>query len=215
MNDDHQAFVDGLKRRLKMELPGLASQLKMVPAARKRDLTESLHQSGGKKAAVLICLFPAHDGEICFVLIKRNEYDGVHSGQISFPGGSHEEGDENLVATALREANEETGIDKNKVQVLGSLTSVYIPPSNFFVEPVVGWTNAVPDFVPDKTEVSEILIVPLGIITQPAYRSEKVIPHREFRGMNVPCFTIGGHIVWGATAMILSEMSDLVGDLSR
>mgnify|MGYP001193230109 CR=1 FL=1 len=207
-------FIRILKSRLTEELPGLASQMKMVPAARKEEIEKRSLHAGGRKAAVLVCLYPDRNGEICFVLIRRNEYDGVHSGQISFPGGSYEEGDENLVATALREAREETGIVPEEMEILGSLTPVYIPPSNFHVQPFVGWAGKAPRFIPDPAEVSEIIEVPLKNILRAENRLEKTIPHREFKEIRVPCYMIGGHVVWGATAMMLSELGDILEGLA-
>jgi 8-oxo-dGTP pyrophosphatase MutT (NUDIX family) len=137
----HHKFISGLRERLSGDLPGLASQLKMVPEARRKEIEARNTAGDAKRAAVLICMYPGQDGQIELVLIRRNEYDGVHSGQISFPGGRYEDGDADLQYTALREAEEETNIRIDEVEVLGSISPVYIPPSNFYVEVMVGWAS--------------------------------------------------------------------------
>jgi 8-oxo-dGTP pyrophosphatase MutT (NUDIX family) len=138
-----------------------------------------------------------------FALIRRtqNPHD-VHSGQISLPGGS-QEGDETPVQTALREAREELGVDL-PVQVLGQLTCLYIPPSDFEVRPIVGYIAKHPAWKPDQTEVVEVLECPLVWLFDDAH---KVIEDWERDGqiIQVPWYNVNGHKVWGATAIILSE----------
>lgn len=210
MKSEHRSFKEALTKRLKGKLPGISSQMKMVPAVRRKDIENRSGDGDTMKAAVLICLYPEEYGDIHLVLIRRNEYDGVHSGQISFPGGKYEEDDSNLFHTALREAKEETNIGIDDVEILGEITAVYIPPSNFIVKPVIGWTSQKPDLIPDPSEVSEILSVSLNELTNPENLQFRDIPHREFDIINVPCFYIQGHIIWGATAMMLSEVVDIL-----
>ncbi|RLD78539.1 MAG: CoA pyrophosphatase [Bacteroidetes bacterium] len=210
MKSERRNFKEILRKRLMDELPGLPSQMKMVPAVRRKEI-ENRHGNGdARKAAVLICFYPEVHGGIHLVLIRRNEYDGVHSGQISFPGGRHENDDSDLFHTALREAEEETNIRIDDVEVLGEISPVYIPPSNFIVKPVIGWTSQRPDLIPDPFEVSEILTVSLDELMDPVNRQTKNISHREFNIIDVPCFYIQGHIIWGATAMMLSEVVDVL-----
>lgn len=204
-------FKTDLQERLSRVLPGASSQMKMVPEARRREIKDGPDAGNARKAAVLICLFPDEVGDIRLVLIRRNEYDGVHSGQISFPGGRFEKEDPDMIYTALREAEEETNILIRDVEVLGEITPVYIPPSNFFVIPVVGWTKKRPDLIPDPSEVSEILDIPLSELLDPNSIQQRNIPHKEFNIIDVPCFIIQGHIVWGATAMMLMEFVDILG----
>jgi 8-oxo-dGTP pyrophosphatase MutT (NUDIX family) len=209
MKSQHQAFLSGLRARMNESLPAWDAHLKMVPSIRQKEMQKRRNVNQGKKAAVLICFFPDKKDEISFVLIRRNEYDGVHSGQISFPGGRYEEEDDDLIQTALREAEEEVAINSKNIEVLGVLTPIYIPPSNFYVQPVLAWVDHLPDFVPQEAEVSEILKVSLKEILDPACRQEKNIPHQEYKRIQVPCFYIQEHIIWGATAMILSEVVEL------
>ncbi len=210
MKSDRRNFKEILRKRLEGELPGFSSQMKMVPAVRRKEIENRYGNGDARKAAVLICFYPEVHGGIRLVLIRRNEYDGVHSGQISFPGGRHENDDSDLFHTALREAEEETNIRIDDVEVLGEISPVYIPPSNFIVKPVIGWTSQRPDLIPDPSEVSEILTVSLDELMDPANRQIKDISHREFNIIDVPCFYIQGHIIWGATAMMLSEVVDIL-----
>jgi 8-oxo-dGTP pyrophosphatase MutT (NUDIX family) len=141
--------------------------------------------------------------------MKRNTYPGVHSGQISFPGGQKEDVDGDLIATALREADEELGINQLDVEVLGALTEVYIPPSNFLVEPIVGLQNERPSFKADATEVHSILEVPFSaFLKSENFKTSKV----EARGytLEVPSYHVHNEVVWGATAMMISELTHLL-----
>jgi 8-oxo-dGTP pyrophosphatase MutT (NUDIX family) len=207
MNKD---FFSGLKQAISGELPGLASQIKMVPEARRKEIEGRKSAGDAKKAAVLICMYPEKEGEIMLVLIRRNEYDGVHSGQISFPGGRYEDDDPSLEYTALREAQEETNIRIEDVEVLGNISPVYIPPSNFYVEVLVGWTTQKPDLKLEPSEVAEILTIPIKEFLDPEKIQQRDIPHREFNILDVPCFYVQGDIIWGATAMMLAELGDII-----
>ncbi len=211
MLPEHTIFKENLKARLELPLPGQSSQMKMVPEARRREIEQRSDHSHARKAAVLICFFPDEKDDIRLVLIRRNEYEDVHSGQISFPGGRNEESDPDMIYTALREAEEETNIMINQVEVLGEITPVYIPPSNFIVNAVIGWTAEIPTLIPDPSEVSEILTLSVEELTDLANLQHRNIPHREFKLIDVPCFYIQGHIIWGATAMILMEVVDIIG----
>lgn len=193
-----------------VKLPGTRSQMKMVPGIRQKELERLDRRDDAREAAVLIALYEDKDQNIILPLIKRNEYDGVHSGQISLPGGKTEIGDSNLIQTALREAEEELNIKAGKSQVLGEMTPVYIPPSNFIVQPVIAWLNKEPELIRQESEVSEILKVPISKLLDPASRMIRNIPHREYKIIDVPCFYIDKNIIWGATAMILSELIDMM-----
>jgi 8-oxo-dGTP pyrophosphatase MutT (NUDIX family) len=115
-----------------------------------------------------------------------------------------------MVATALREAEEEIGVSRNTVIPIGILTDLFIPPSNFLVTPVVGYTHARPDFMPDPGEVDEILEVPLDLLLDENARQEKDITIFPAVKIKVPCFYIDGNIIWGATAMMLNELIDVI-----
>lgn len=211
MRSTNSSLKEVLAKRLQGELPGTASQMKMVPEIRRKEMEKRKHGADARRAAVLICFYPEENGEIHFILIRRNEYDGVHSGQISFPGGRYEATDRDMIYTALREAEEETNIRMGEVEVLGKITPVYIPPSNFIVTAVIGWAQKKPNLIPDPAEVTEIMCISLKELSDPGNIQQRDISHKEYNIIDVPCFYIQGHIVWGATAMILSEVVDIIG----
>lgn len=161
-----------------------------------------------RKSAVLVLFYP-HRGEVFLPLILRPAYDGVHSGQIAFPGGRYEPTDENLIRTAKREAQEEIGLRLNDVKVVGVLTELFIPPSNFLVLPVVAHIPYRPDFFPDSREVEKVLEVPLREINDKNIIGSSEI---QVRGTSIqaPHYLIQNYKVWGATAMMISELLDVL-----
>ena len=190
-----------------MRLPafdGPVAQRRMAPIARPM-LRPAGRSEGPRLGAVLILLYCADD-DLHVVLTQRPEYDGVHAGQVSCPGGRHEP-PESLGQTALRETYEEIGIPPADVELLGQLTSLYVMPSDFEVHPFVGRYTGVgrPSFIPDTREVAAILEVPLRLLLDPATRAEEEMEQRGGLRLPVPFFRVGEHRVWGATAMILSE----------
>jgi 8-oxo-dGTP pyrophosphatase MutT (NUDIX family) len=142
-------------------------------------------------------------------LILRPQYPGVHSGQVAFPGGKREPEDLDDFATALREAEEEVGIPRILPRVLGSLSPVFIPPSRYWVSPIVAALDKRPLFVPDQHEVERVLEMPLA-----ALRGENSLVNTEFsegeRTFNSPAFHWNNHRIWGATAMMISELLELI-----
>ena len=181
----------------------------MAPPDRPHDFRRDLPPP--RRAGVLLLLYP-RPRELFFVLMRRTERSGVHSGQISFPGGRWEPGDADLTATALRETNEELGVALDRVQVLGPLTELYIPPSHFLVSPTVAYIDHAPEFHPQPSEVAEVIEAPIEILSDPAVRGESPRPLASQGGKitATPHFRIGGHLVWGATAMILCEFEAAV-----
>jgi 8-oxo-dGTP pyrophosphatase MutT (NUDIX family) len=157
----------------------------------------------------LILFYPEGDSAF-FPLIKRPEYPGIHSGQVAFPGGKMEPQDINIAETALREASEEVGIDRSKVKILGQLTDLFIPTSNFLVSPVLGFTAERPDLIPEEREVSRIITTELITLTDPTVRRKKILEFGPTIKLDTPYFQIDGEVVWGATAMILSELIQLL-----
>ena len=202
-------FLIQIQKRLAQELPGSDSQLKMVPITRQIELEKRKNKSKPKESAVLILFYP-YQNEISVAFIKRQSYDGVHSGQIAFPGGKREDYDTSLNQTALREAEEEIGIKQEKVKILGQLSSIYIPPSNFNVLPVIGSTNSRPDFKLDPLEVDDLIEITLSQLLNPENKQNKNILRPNQLRVNVPCYYIKDHIIWGATAMIISELVDVI-----
>ena len=156
-------------------------------------------------AAVLILLYPI-ENNTHFALIQRPDYDGSHSGQISFPGGKWEKEDDTIIQTALREAWEETNIEANNLKVIGELSQIFIPPSNFEVTPVLAVSNYRPSFKADNREVEEILEINLSELLHPENLLEKEISLGKGKSLTTPYFNLQARTVWGATAMILNEL---------
>lgn len=183
------------------DFDGWQAQLGMKPINRTR-LRPPERPGNGRVGAVLILLYPVQDRPH-LVLTRRRDDLGHHAGQISLPGGRRE-GNESLAQTALRETEEEVGVPRTAVQILGELTSLYIPPSDFTVHPFVGWTPRQPRFRPEIAEVDQIIEVALEYLLQP---SVQTVGAFTFSGKDypVPYYDVDGHRVWGATAMILSE----------
>lgn len=184
------------------ELPGPEAHQKMAPAFR----GDPISQEKSLRAAVMVLLYPSND-ERHLVFIKRNEYDGPHSGQVSFPGGAWEKGDHSLEETAIRETREEIGV-MEKIVVLGALTPLHIPVSNFLVSPFVGWLEKEPKFTPDQVEVQYVIKAPLRELLNPQNSCKERIFHHQ-QSMEVPIYRVGKEKIWGATAMMLSEALQL------
>lgn len=180
----------------------------MTPAGRARIDIDNIDQSKVKQAATAALFFESDD-QPHLILTRRVDYPGVHSGQISFPGGRREPEDDSFMDTALRETEEEIGIHREEIDVLGSLTAVYIPPSNFFVYPFVGILDGPPEFIPQQSEVAEILTPDFNHFLNTENLQQTKVRVRDF-SMAVPAFTIDGNIVWGATAMMISELRTML-----
>lgn len=196
---DFTKSIENIKQELQKPLPGKEHQFLMAPDIRRFPKNEMAE----KKAAVMICLFEGkNDLQIAF--IKRTEYDGPHSGQISFPGGIFKQDDSDLLYTAFRETEEEIGISRDHASVLGALSPLHIPVSNIIVHPFVSYYQHEPVFQIDEKEVSYMIIANLKSFFDPGNRKKE---KWNFSGqdINVPFFQLDGNKIWGATAMILSE----------
>ncbi|MEE4215273.1 MAG: CoA pyrophosphatase, partial [Bacteroidales bacterium] len=161
-------------------------------------------RSDSKLAAVLILLYPVKN-KICTLFIQRPVYDGVHSGQISFPGGKMEKEDRGLTDTAIREACEEVGLCRDRLHILGSLTPLFIPVSNIEVSPVIAFCNIHPSFTPDDQEVVALIEAPLADFFKPGVVQEKPMIVRDGQ-LDMKYYNYNGRVIWGATAMILHEL---------
>ena len=162
------------------------------------------------KAGVMAVFYPNKEDLTHLVLILRKTYKGVHSNQVGFPGGRVEVYDKNLEHTALRETEEEVGIPREKVIVVKKLTRLYIPPSDFWVHPYVGFTEKTPRLVPQESEVEQILEVDIDHFLDDNNLIKQRLSTSYANDIEVPAFSLNGHIVWGATAMMLSEMKELL-----
>ncbi len=203
-------FATALAGQLAQPLPGVDAHRQMASASRLKLLQQPNERT--RRSAVLILFYPDR-GEIHLPFILRPAYEGVHGGQVAFPGGRMERTDESLVRTALREAQEEIGIRTSDVTVLGPLTELFIPPSNFMVLPVVGVMNRKPDFYPDPREVEAVFEVTLAELADEGIRTSRTL---DVRGTPVeaPGFVVQNYYVWGATAMMLSELLTVVKAVS-
>jgi 8-oxo-dGTP pyrophosphatase MutT (NUDIX family) len=205
MTHRYDDFLAALRTDLQAPLPGRKAQGSMAPQLRVGPPRAEEPGDDARRGAVLTLFYP-HDDRLWLPFILRATYNGVHSGQISFPGGGQEPDDATLIDTALRETYEEIGVSPESVQVLGQLSTVYIPPSNFLVQPVVGYTPTRPDFHTDPYEVADLIEVELADLLNPANRRRETRPLHDRRLADVPFFAVGEHIIWGATAMILGEL---------
>ncbi|HSM64205.1 MAG TPA: CoA pyrophosphatase [Gillisia sp.] len=194
-----------------LELPGVEAQHKLAPLLRINELTSiDIKANKPNKAGVMALFYPNKQDITNLVLILRKTYKGVHSNQVGFPGGRVENYDKNLKHTALRETEEEVGIPKDEVRVVKKLTKLYIPPSNFWVHPYVGLIDKTPKLIPQESEVEKILEVDLEDFLDERNLISQELSTSYAKNIQVPAFSLNGHIVWGATAMMLSELKDLL-----
>lgn len=206
-------FTEALRRRLQEPLPGLSAQLKMAPMDRRVNVKRFNVPEDARQSAVLILLYPGQKGGIYLPIQERTAYDGVHSRQMGLPGGGVEDEDADFETTALRETEEEIGIQRQEIELLGRLSPLYIPPSNYFVQPVVGRLEGTPRFRLDPTEVAALYEAPITAFTGPDSVGTSQIPFRDGKPREVPRFMVSDRIVWGATAMMMGEFRELVLEL--
>ncbi len=163
-----------------------------------------------KKAGVMALFYPDLEQQTKLLLILRKAYEGVHSNQIGFPGGKVELQDNGLLETALRETHEEVGVHPEAVEVVKELSELYIPPSNFMVKPFVGLYQNPRPFVVQESEVEALVEVHLYDFMDSSNRIEETLSTSYAKSIDVPAYKLNGYTVWGATAMMLSEIQDLL-----
>ena len=203
-------FFNAVTNVLNVELPSISSHVKMAPLERVKMMEENSYDlSSVRKAAVMMLFYPKNE-VTHLVLIVRNSYPGVHSSQIAFPGGKVEEIDFDLKQTALRETYEEIGIHPNDIHVIRDFSSIYIPPSNFLVYPFLGVSQTELTFNLQEEEVAGIIELPLSALLDDSIISNKNLETSYSKLIEVPVFQIEEHTVWGATAMMLSELKDVL-----
>ncbi|QCE42153.1 NUDIX hydrolase [Psychroserpens sp. NJDZ02] len=204
-------FIIALPKIKNIPLPAEASQLKMVPSYRQELVTQQGENiKKARQSAVLALFYPDLDAQTKLILILRKTYKGVHSGQVGFPGGKVELEDKDLMYTALRETHEEVGVHPKLVTVYKKMTQVYIPPSNFNVQPYIGAATQTPIFTKQDDEVEDLLEVYLSDLLDDNNVTSKKVKTSYGADVEVPAFNLGTHLVWGATAMMLSEVKDLL-----
>ncbi|MEA3406874.1 MAG: CoA pyrophosphatase [Chloroflexota bacterium] len=199
--------IHSVMRALRFPLPGLEAQLPMAPQP--RVLPGDNGQDGEpRQGAVLLLLYP-QEGRLFLLLTRRSEHVLHHKGQIALPGGAREAGDASLWQTALREAAEEVAIAPGEVYYVGMLSPLYVAASHFEVHPFIGYAPVRPVFSPSNYEVSALIEMPLcEILGSEARRKEVWVRNGIERW--VPMYLWDDHVIWGATAMMLSELETLL-----
>ncbi len=200
-----QAFIQTLRQALQQKLPGTEAQYRLAHPVRRIPLRAPAE---ARRAGVLVLFFPKNDQwHLVFIERASRNTQDRHAGQISFPGGQYETDDGNLTATALREAEEEIAAPRQDIEVLGQLSQLYIPVSNFVVQPVVGLLQSAPAFRPQESEVRAILEVPFSYFQDAArLRQMDMRISSEMLLRDVPFYDLDGKVLWGATAMMMSEL---------
>ena len=207
---DFQDFLKYVPKLIQVTLPASEAHYKMTPFERFESLKNlNIDSINPKKAAVMMLFYPKN-GRTHLVLIVRNSYKGVHSAQIAFPGGKYETADITLEKTALRETHEEIGIHPEKIEIIMPFTNLYIPPSNFMVYPFLGICKEEIVFVPDNNEVVNVIELPLNDFLNDDLIVTTIMSTSYAEKIEIPAFKINEHIVWGATAMMLSELKEVL-----
>ncbi|MGB0880136.1 MAG: NUDIX hydrolase [Polaribacter sp.] len=198
--------INSIKLR---KLGGLEAHFKLAPQLRLKYNQEKIEASNPRKAAVLSLFYPNHNNETCFLLTQRASYKGIHSAQISFPGGKIEKSDKDLQETALRETYEEVGVLQTSIQIIRELTDVYIPPSNFLATPFMAFIDKKPHFKLNF-EVENTIEVLVSDLLNDQNISSVNMTTSYMKNIEVPCFQLNDVIIWGATAMMLAEIKNLL-----
>ena len=194
-----------------LPLPGKKAQFMMAPIERVTQFSDlDVAKMNPRKAGVMMLFYPDQDHTAKMILMLRKKYKGVHSNQVGFPGGKVEEEDTSMLDTALRETEEEIGISRDKITVVKEMSATYIPPSNFCVYPFVGYSDTPLDFVPQEEEVEGLIEVAITDFLSDEAVISKKMSTSYMDDIDVPAFLLNDHIVWGATAMMLSELKVLL-----
>lgn len=207
-----KSFISQLKQRLQNPLPGAAAQLKMSPSV--RDTGKFGRKAREPHDAAVLILLYEKQNESTTVFTLRHDYYGPHGGQVCLPGGKRDNSDSDIIQTALREASEETGIQKEDINVIGRLTQLFIPVSNITVYPVIGYLDYHPQYRPDENEVKALIETPLRVLCDPAVRKSETLRFNN-SSVEAPYYDIQGHHIWGATAMILSEFVVILCEIEK
>ena len=204
-----ELFLNKIHQAAAINLPGIVAHLKMAPPEREMMMQNINFEQFNPKIASVMMLFYPKNNETYLALIKRNSY-GVHSSQIAFPGGKYELQDFDNQQTALRETEEEIGILATLIEVICAFTEIYVPPSNFMVYPFLGIAKNELHFTIQEDEVAGIIEMPLEDLLNDKNLVTAKIDTSYAKFVDVPAFQFDNQIVWGATAMIMSELKDVL-----
>jgi len=205
------ASYQQLLRLFEKELPGEKAHVSMYPS-RSASSTALKTAQNVRLSAVAIVLYDTSEG-LETLVIQRQQYDGTHSGQISFPGGKWEESDPSAAFTALRECQEEIGIIPDELQMVGKLTNVFVPVSSFLIEPYVFyWPEPHTRFLLSEREVAAVHRLPVRLLTDESIELIDIEISGGQTLVNIPHFGIGTIKIWGATALILNELREVLKD---
>lgn len=208
---DHPWIAELYRALSERKLPGERAHARLSAYSRPAAEQFRTQDPSFKESGVLILLYPDQAGRLHTILIQRPSYRGVHASQVAFPGGKKEGADEDVRRTALREAHEEVGVHPSKVELLGALSEVPIPPSGYIVSPFVGYCEERPSLQREESEVDRILEVPLEhFLRADAIASQKVKAGSKGVLLTVPAYEREGRTIWGATAMMISELCMLL-----
>ena len=208
MQANTEIVLNKLQQMSNQALPGWDAQRLMSPTYRGELDMNKIMDLNPKIGAVAIILYEKNE-KLHFVLTQRHEYNGTHSGQISLPGGKKEP-DEIPLYTSIRETKEEIGIDIHEDHLYLSLSPIYIPPSHFLVHPFVFYISEINGFFQDEFEVKEIIEIPLSKLLEPTTKIITEVPTSQGILKNIPAYQFQNKIVWGATAIILSELEAIL-----
>ena len=199
------SFLEFVPKIQELPLPGLSEQLTMAPAMRKQLLQKSIINP--KNAAVICLFYKGIQGETSFYLIRRSSYPGVHSNQVGFPGGQIDPSDQTPWDAAKRELWEELGISPQQITQIRKITPLYIPPSHFWVDCFLAYSNAKTELNLDQNEVKEVISVSLSEFM----KAKKSFTNQlESKGVETPIYLLSDNTVWGATAMMLAEIKSII-----
>lgn len=201
-------FLNNVPKMQQADLPATVSHLKMAPMERAKMMELWDYSKLNPKKAGVLALFYPKKTETYLVLIVRTP-KGLHASQVALPGGKFEEQDKDLSHTAIRETEEEIGVYQDKINLVTNLSEIYVPPSNFLVYPFIGHLDFEPKFTLQQDEVSQIIEIPLNDFLNVKTTNHNIkASYSSFSG--VPAYIIDSKVVWGATAMILSELKDVL-----